>query len=569
MPSLVQRQRPATIAAVLAFAAVALYARTVAFPFVYFDDDLYIFQNEVVSSGVTPAGVVWAFTTGQVANWHPLTWLSHMIDVQCFGMWAGGHHAVNVFIHGANTALLFLALRTLTGATARSACVALLFAVHPVNVESVAWVAERKNLLSTFFLLMAIIAYARYVERPKVIQYLVVVGVFALGLMAKPMLVTLPFLLLLLDYWPLNRYAGYSPMNAVRRLGWLLWEKTPLFALTIASSAITYAVQQRGAAMEAMPSLSIEARSANAVLAYVSYLGHLIWPWRLAVIYPHPGEAYSAGMSLLALSFLLAVTAVALVLIRRAPYAFVGWFWFLGSLVPVIGLVQIGYQSMADRYLYVPAIGIFVGAVWGIAIVGERLRVGGGALTGFFPFVIAVLSVACCFQISYWRGTVPLFERAIAVTGTNAEAHNHLAYYYLSQNEPEKAIPHCEAAQRDLPSLAATYTNWGAALRMLGDTRGAIIKYVDALHRNPSDSAARTNVGIALLQMGYGEDARVQLEEAVRLAPQSATAHAYLGAAFAEQGRVDDAERHLRRALELDPGFDLAREGLDALNRKP
>ncbi len=569
MSGLDPRQRSGFLALALGCCAVALYARTATFPFVYFDDDMYVFQNPIVSSGLTGAGVVWAFTTGHLANWHPLTWLSHMIDAQCFGMWAGGHHAVNVLIHGANTAVLFLVLRALTGATLRSAFVALLFAVHPVNVESVAWISERKNVLSTFFLLATLMAYQRYVERPGFLRYLVVFVVFLLGLMTKPMLVTLPFILFLLDYWPLNRIAGCTPMQALRRFGRLAYEKSPLFALTIVSSMVTYAAQHRGEAMMAMGDLPIDARLANAVLAYGAYLRHLLWPAGLAAIYPHSGESYSLVAACLAFGMLAAISFTAIALIRRAPYLFVGWFWFAGTLVPVIGFVQIGYQSMADRYLYVPAIGAFIAVVWGIAAICEccplrrRIALWTGAAC------IAVLAAVCWRQVAYWRGTVPLFERAIAVTEANAEAHNHLAYYYLTQNEPEKAIPHCEAAQEDRPDLAATYTNWGAALRMMGDPKGAIAKYEEALRLKAGDAVIHTNLGIALLQLGRNDDARRHLEEAVRIDPRSAAAHAYLGAALAAMGMPGDAKAHFERALEIEPEYELARSALDALSVIP
>ncbi|GMV92756.1 MAG: hypothetical protein AMXMBFR82_25340 [Candidatus Hydrogenedentota bacterium] len=569
MSGLDPRQRSGLLALALACCAVALYARTMAFPFVYFDDDMYVFQNSIVSSGLTGAGVVWAFTTGHLANWHPLTWVSHMIDAQCFGMWAGGHHAVNVLIHGANTAMLFLALRALTGATLRSAFVALLFAVHPVNVESVAWISERKNVLSTFFLLATLMAYVRHVELPGFRRYLVVSVIFLLGLMTKPMLVTLPFVLLLLDYWPLNRYAGRTPMQALRRFGRLAYEKIPLFAVSVVSSMVTYAAQHRGEAMSAMAELPFDARLANAVLAYGAYLKHLLWPAGLAAIYPHSGESYSLVTVFVALGILAAISFAAVALIRRAPYLFVGWFWFAGTLVPVIGLVQIGYQSMADRYLYVPAIGVFTAVVWGIADFCEdrplrrRIALWTGAAC------VALLAAVCWRQMTYWRGTVPLFERAIAVTETNAEAHNHLAYYYLTQNEPEKAIPHCEAAQEDRPGLAATYTNWGAALRMMGDAQGAIAKYEEALRLKAGDSVIHTNLGIALLQSGRNDDSRKHLEEAVRIDPRSASAHAYLGAALAAMGMPEDAKAHFERALEIDPEYELARSALDALSTIP
>ncbi len=555
----------ARVAAAIAVAVVALYVQTFFFPFVYFDDDVYVFQNPVVTSGLTWPGVLWAFTSGYAANWHPLTWLSHMLDVQLFGMAAGAHHAVSVAFHALNCALLFLLLHRMTGATGRSACLALLFAVHPVNVESVAWIAERKNVLSTFFLFVTLIAYVRYVERPGFARYGTVFAGLVCGLMAKPMLVTLPFAMMLLDYWPLNRYAGCTPMHALRRAGRLAYEKTPLFLLSLIASIVTYVVQQQGQAMEAMAGLTLRARLANAILAYVGYLKHLVWPVHLSAIYPFPSEPAGSFAIAAALLLLGVFSAVSLVLIRRAPYLFVGWFWFVGTLIPTIGIVQVGYQSMADRYLYVPAIGIFLIVAWGAEAIRRRLRINRRAARIAAASIFSVLAVLCWRETAVWRGTVPLFEHAIAVTGVNAEAHNHLGYYYLTQNEPAKAVPHFEAAHRERPNLSATYSNWGAALRMQGDVPGAIQKYHEALRLNPDDPTALGNLGVALLQLGRVDEARERLEEAVRLNPNSANTHTYLGIALIAQGDTGEAIRHLRRAVALDPGHTQARAALDAL----
>jgi tetratricopeptide (TPR) repeat protein len=569
MVGLVQKNKISMVVAALVVTTVALYLQTVFFPFVYFDDDYYVFQNPVVSSGLSWEGVAWAFTSGHAANWHPLTWLSHMTDVQCFGMAAGGHHAVNVLFHAANSALLFLLLYRMTGSTARSACVALLFAVHPVNAESVAWIAERKNLLSTCLMFATLIAYTRYVARPGLGRYTVVFLGFALGLMAKPMLVTLPFLMLLLDYWPLNRFVGRTPTQALRRLVHLVYEKIPLFVLTAIVSGVTYLVQQRGAAMESMAELSLGARLANAVLSYVDYLGHLAFPVRLAVIYPHAGEDFSLVTALLAFVLLCAISAMALGLVSRAPYLFVGWCWFVGTLVPVIGVVQVGYQAMADRYLYVPAIGIFIAVVWSASAGLSRIHASPRVTRGVAGVLVSLLFIICWRQATFWRGTVPLFERAIAVTDTNAEAHNHLGYYYLTRNQPGKAIPHFEAAQHDRPNLAATYTNWGAALRMTGDAAGAIEKYEEALRLDPVDPVARANLGIALYQLARYGEARQHLEQALRHNPRSATAHAYLGLVLVALGEHREAAIHLREALKLEPDHNLARSALDELQDFP
>jgi tetratricopeptide (TPR) repeat protein len=387
--------------------------------------------------------------------------------------------------------------------------------------------------------------------------------------MAKPMLVTLPFVMLLLDYWPLNRFAGRTPTQALRRLAHLAYEKIPYFILTASASGVTYLVQQRGAAMEAMAELSWAAKLANAVLSYANYLGHLAFPVRLAVIYPHAGEDFPLVPALLAFGLVCAITATVLGLVSRAPYLFVGWCWFVGTLVPVIGFVQVGYQAMADRYLYVPAIGIFIAVVW-IASAGlSWIQASPSVARGIAGVLISLLFIMCWRQATFWRGTVPLFERAIAVTDANAEAHDHLGYYYLTRNQPDKAIPHFEAAQYDRPNLAATYTNWGAALRMMGDPEGAVGMYERALQLHPSDPIVRTNLGIALLHLGRNQEARKELEIAVDHNPRSAMAHAYLGAALMGLGERDAALDHLREALELDPDHEFARSALDAMNAVP
>ncbi len=553
------------IASGLALLAAVLYARTVYFPFVYFDDDAYVFNNPYVVSGLTWRGLAWAFTTGHAANWHPLTWISHMADSQVFGLAAGGHHAVNVALHALNSALLFHVLRRMTGAAGRSAFAAALFAVHPLNVESVAWVAERKNVLSMALLLASLLAYLRYVERPGTKRYTLTAFCFALGLLAKPMLVSLPFVLLLLDYWPLRRYDGTRQVGPLlKRSRTLVVEKVPLFMLSLISAIVTYLVQRHGEAMEALAGLSFYTRLANAASAYARYMGKLFWPASLSIIYPYNEDGPVSGFVLFILLLLVLLTMAVVLYRRRLPYTVVGWFWFLGTLVPVIGLVQVGYQSMADRYMYVPAVGIFIAASWGgYDLLSRRTRT--GICAGLACVTVLLLFSVSWRQERVWSGTVPLFEHAIAVTSNNAAAHNHLGYYYLTENEPARAIVQFKAAHRIDPTLPATYTNWGAALRMQGDPEGAIAQYEEALRLNPDQAVPHANMGVALLHLGRIDEALDQLREAVRLDPSLANAHAYLGIALAIKGHVGEALDHLDQALTLDPNHAQARAALQAL----
>lgn len=584
------------IAAGLVAATFAVYWPAHAFPFVLFDDDAYVFENTFVQRGLTAETVRWAFTTRAVQNWHPLTWLSHLADVSLFGLDAGSHHLVNVALHAANAVLLLLVLRALTGRTWRSAVVAGLFALHPLHVESVAWIAERKDLLSVLFGLLATWAYVAHVRRPGLPRYALVVATFALSLLAKPMLVTLPLVFLLLDAWPLERLrrdgapGGRSPLA-------LAVEKLPLLALSAASSVMTAWAQREGGAMPTAELVPLGARLANATVAYASYLWKAIWPAGLSVYYPYPDRisfpAVAAALLLLAALTALAAWGAA----RGHRHLLVGWLWFLGTLVPVIGLVQVGGQAMADRYTYFPLIGPFVAVVWGIAdlAAGRRASRWLGAIAAA---VLATLAIASAAQLRHWRSTTALFERALAVTTGNWMAHTVLARERLDRGDLGQALAHYGEALRIEPDSPITLTNLGVGLARAGRTgeagplferavrldpsyangwynlgvyqleRGAVGDAVDGLERarrlDRHDHRIRYHLGLALLRAGDRPGAVARLREAVDLAPSSPEVHTALAVALAESGDLDAAVLHFGEAARLDPQNPVTRENLDA-----
>jgi hypothetical protein len=421
----------------LALSTLVVYWQVRNYDFVNFDDPHYVHKNPIVQSGITLDSIKWAFTTGHAANWHPLTWLSHMLDCQLFGTNPGWHHLTNLLLHIANTLLLFAVLKRMTGALWRSAFVAALFALHPLNVESVAWVAERKNVLSGFFWMLTVAAYIRYAERPGIGSYLLVVLVFSLALMAKPIVVTLPFVLLLLDYWPFGRFQWGSqrqgeslPQSELVKVNYqtsptsrLVGEKVPLFILVAVLSMITFFVQRSGGTVESTATLTLKARSANAVVSYAGYIGKIFWPRRLAVFYPHPRYSLPVWQAVAAGLLLLGITVCVIWLARRRCWLPVGWLWYLGTLVPVIGLVQVGAQAMADRYAYVPAVGLFIIIAWSLPELVKKWRYRKIGLRISAGIVLTFLLLCTRMQVRHWQNSVTLFEHALAVTENNYAIH--------------------------------------------------------------------------------------------------------------------------------------------------
>jgi Flp pilus assembly protein TadD len=517
-------------------------------------------ENPRVLAGLTRDGIRWAFTSREVANWHPLTWLSHMADVEWFGTDAGAHHLVNLAFHGANAILLFLVLCRMTRMPWRSGIVAALFAVHPLHVESVAWVAERKDVLSTFFWLLTMGAYARYAERPGLLRYLPVPLLLALGLMSKAMLVTLPFVLLLLDGWPLRRFAPAGggppggtgcPPAGIRRL---LAEKAPLLLLSAACSAIAYSAQQASGTVTSLERFPPGTRIANALISYVSYAGKAFWPEPLSVFYPHPGAGIPGWHVAAAAAALAGASALAAWQCRRRPYLAVGWFWYLGTLVPVIGLVQVGFQAMADRYTYVPLIGLSIAGVWGAADIGEALRIPRRALGAAAAAALLAFSVAAHRQAGYWRDSVTLFRHAVEVTRGNWLAHENLGLALGLRGRTVEALGHFRESIRLNPAYDKSFYNCGIALMILGRDAEAVACLREAVRIRPEFANARVNLGSALLRSGAREEGILQLRQVLREDPANAAANLNLGLALLEGRNYRESAELFRRYLRVRPG---------------
>jgi Tfp pilus assembly protein PilF len=571
------RQRTLLICLGLAVAIIAVYWPVGHFEFINYDDPQYVTENQHMQGGLTLRELGWVFTTHYAGNWHPLTWLSHMLDWQLWGGNAGGHHLVNVFFHMSNTLLLFCVLQRMTGRSWRGALVAALFALHPLHVESVAWVAERKDVLSAFFWMLTIWAYVRYVEQFTVrgsrlkAFYGLAVLFFTLGLMSKPMVVTLPFVLLLLDYWPLGRTRWAKPATGECVKippSRLLKEKVPFFALAVVSCVVTYWVQHSSGAVASLEDESLRIRIANALLSYVSYLGKTFWPTSLAFFYPLD-KNLSAAAAMVAGIALTGVTAGVIRGARRAPWLATGWFWFLGTLVPVIGLVQVGNQSMADRYTYIPLVGLFLMLCWSVPWrKTERPILKAVACVGT-AVMFAVCMVVSRVQVSYWKDSDTLLQHALKATRNNWLAHYNLGRYLMRIGLVQEAVGHYEQAVGIRPDFAAAQNNLGGALAELGRTKEAIEHWEQALRINPNLAEAHDNLGIALARAGNVEEAIRHFNEALRISPGFAEAHYNWGVALEQAGRVPAAIGQYEQALRLNPNLPAAQNRLARLRAAP
>lgn len=528
------------ICAALAAAALAVFWPVLHHDFVNYDDDVYVTENPKVRAGLTVDGLRWAWTTSHAANWHPLTWISHMLDSEIFGLDPGGHHLTSLILHALNGVLLFLVLSRTTGAMWRSALVAVLFVIHPLHVESVAWVAERKDLLSTSFGLLALLAYARHAESPRPARLTWVFLLLALGLTAKPMLVSFPFVLLLLDYWPLRR----SRDESWRRL---VIEKLPLFGLAAVSGVVTVAVQRAGGALGSTELYPLGARIPNAIVSCVEYLRKTVWPADLAVFYPHPGSAWEPWRVAVAATLVAAVSVLAVRLRRQQPWLLTGWLWYLVTLAPVIGLIQVGQQALADRYTYLPLIGVFTGIVWIVPDLRSRraLAVTAGIAAAV---MIATLGVAARAQVGHWRDSVALFRHALEVTENNHIAHNSLGVALSRLGREPEAMEHYREALRVRPGDADAHYNLGLSLAEQGRTDEALEHFLSAARSRPGFVKAHYNCGTLLAERGQWEQAVAHLRKVVEFDPGYAEAHYNLGAALYFRGRYAEAWRQMRLA---------------------
>ena len=517
------------ISLALVAANLIIYEPVRQYPFVNTDDPVYVTANEHVLGGLSWANVQWAFGEARVPYWHPLTFLSHMLDVQLFGTNAGGHHVTSVILQVLNTILVFALMLEMTGALGRSAVVAGLFALHPLRVESVAWVAERKDVLSAFFWIATTWAYVRYVRRPHPKRYAAVVVLFALGLMAKPMIVTLPFTLLLLDYWPLERleYEATRTRTDGASIGELLKEKVPLFVLALLASIGTFAAQRQVGAVESLEAIPLTLRIENAIYSYVAYIGDLLWPARLAALYPYP-RAVSVTTVLLALLVLAAITALVIVARRRHPYLLVGWLWYLGTLLPVIGVIQVGPQARADRFTYVPHIGLLLMLVWGIPDLLRRLPNRRVVLVPLAVAALASCAVVSRRQVGYWQGTFTLWEHTLAITRDNGVAHYNLGVALLAAGRNDDGLSHLREAVRLEPDFATAHNRLALELSRRGDLAGATTQLAEVVRLMPASAQAHANLAIVLAKQGRNADAIDEFSQAVLLNPSDVTSRSRL-----------------------------------------
>ncbi len=541
----------------LIVAIVCTYALVVRADFINFDDNSHVFENPLVKGGLSWHGIMTAVTKSQASLWIPLTWISFMADVSVFGMNPGAMHAVNLAWHVAATVLLFLTVRRMTGRLWASAFVAGLFGLHPLNVESVAWIAERKSVLCTFFWFATIAAYARYAEKPRALPFLAALACAALALLSKPMAVTVPCTLLLLDFWSLARWRSVSWLR-------LLIEKAPFFLLSIGSSLVAMH-SRRVDAVVTMQTLPLASRVSNALVSYAAYLGKLALPINLGVFYPHPIHPQPLLATLAAL-LLLAITGAAVATWRTRPYLLAGWLWFLGVLVPVIGLVQVGSQARADRFCYVPEIGIFLAVTWLVADLWSKNACALRFVAGPVLFACVLLS---SWQVMYWQDGVTLFEHTIAVTKNNACALANAGLARAQMGDTATAITHFQASLRIEPDQASTWREFGVALEKVGKPQDGMQAWRTALHYDPTDLQARYRLALALANSGGTDEAISQFQQVLGEVPHSARAHYYLARALDVKGRRDEALTHLRTAVQLAPDHPAIATTLSQLESGP
>ena len=548
--------------------------------FINYDDPLYITSNTNVKAGLTGKNILWAFTTMAASNWHPLAWLSHMTDVEVFGLSARGHHLTNAFIHTASTLLLFLLLTQITASPWKSLFVSALFALHPLHVESVAWAAERKDVLSGLFWFLTLLFYAGYVKHRTFKFYLLTLFSFIVGLMTKPMLVTLPPVMILMDYWPLNRFQSEEPADGLKGLfrGYgsfsiLVKEKVPFFLLSLLSAVVTMFAQRSGGTVSSFEAVPLVFRIENALIVYTKYIAKTIWPQNLAFLYPFP-LSLPLWQVLASSVILILVTIATIHFWRRKPYFFVGWFWFFITLLPVIGLIQVGSQSMADRYTYIPLIGLFIMVSWGVPDLLRGLRYRSAILITLSCVVIFALTLTTWRQLGYWKDNISLYRHTLDVTNNNYIILNNLGIALAERGEVEAAIQAYQEALRIWPGSVTAHVNLGAALADRGKLDEAISQYQEALRLRPDYALARTNWskalnnrGVELAQQGRMDEAIHYFNEALRIDPELVDGHFNLGITLARLKRDDEAAEQFVLVLRLTPDSAEAHNWLRRLGR--
>ncbi len=572
LTSAANKTLPLAICIFIVIATLVVYWQVQNHEFLNYDDTEYVTGNLVVKTGLTGAGIFWIFTESYAANWHPVTLLSHMLDVELYGLNPSGHHLTSLLFHIANSLLLFGVLLKMTGAPWQSGLVATLFALHPLNVESVAWIAERKNVLSTFFWFLTMWAYVDYVNKRGIRNYLPVLLFLVLGLMAKAMLITLPFVLLMLDFWPLGRWGGLQknagnndPIKNIK-FSLLIWEKIPFLIIAMGFGITIYRLAKEGGALREMEAYSLSTRVSNAVVSYVTYLGKTFWPTKLSVFYPHPGNSLPVWKITVCAALLMLITFWVIKLRKTAPYLAFGWFWFLGTLAPVIQIVQGGSHAMADRFTYVALIGIFIMVAWGLPELLAKWRLGDKALTVLAGVGLPILMIMTWMQVSHWKNSITIFEHAIKVTDKEysnfAIAHNNLGHALIADGQNKEAIAQYRMAIKLKPDLVKAHFNLGHALTAEGRNEDAIAQYRMAIKLKPNYVAAQFNLAHALFTAGKTQASIFQYKRVIKLQPDLAGAHNNLGHALLADGKAEEAISHFMRAIKLQPDYALARQNL-------
>jgi tetratricopeptide (TPR) repeat protein len=549
-----------TISVYIFLAAVTwmVFGQTLGHDFINYDDQTYVYENTKITGGLNLAGIAWAFGHVHAQNWHPLTTISHMLDCQLYGLKAGGHHFTNVLLHTVAVLLLFAVLLEMTGTIWRSAFVAAVFAIHPLHVESVAWVAERKDVLSAVLFMLTLGAYVRYVRAPSIARYLAVAALFALGLMSKPMLVTLPFVLLLLDYWPLKRFAPETSIKSKakgldlwerqsRKLSGLILEKIPLIALSAISGTVTFLAQRQALGWSA--DLPVSLRFNNAVVSYIAYIWQMLWPVKLAVFYPHPENRLPLWEILLALAGLIAISVAGIVLRRKRPYVITGWLWYLGMLVPVIGVIQVGWQGRADRYTYLPQIGLYVLVAWAVADLSASWRHQRQIAAVGATILLGALTWRAWNQAAFWRDSETLFTHALAVTANNDVAENNLGIVLFQKGNVDEAISKLQRAVDLRPENAPAHYNLAKALLQKGQVADAMAHYRKLLEIAPNNIEARNILGTVLIQQGRTREAIEQWQKVLAIQPENGNAMSNLAWVFATS--PDESLRDSTQAVRL------------------
>ena len=558
MIGLIRKYHQISIGLIITFMILGIYWPVIGYDFIALDDNLYVVENPHIQKGITLKGVAWAMTTFYTANWHPLTWLSYMADYDLSGLNPSAYHISSLMLHLLNAVLLFMLLRRITGEIWKGAAVAALFAVHPLNIESVVWIAERKNLLSTLFWILTILAYVRYVEKPGWGRYWPVFLLFAFGLMAKPMLVTLPFILLLLDYWPLQRLsgrdrsgAGHDQEDRRKLMTRLIMEKVPLILISLMSTFVTFQAARAGGAVKAIAVFPLVGRIENACISYAMYLVKMVWPVDLAIFYPYPASR-PFWQVLLAILFLAVATGFVLVKGRTYRYLITGWFWYGITLLPVIGIVQVGFQSMANRYAYISLLGIFVIIVWGVPDLLKRFS-GRRYVPVAVVTVLATLAFCTKSELPHWKNSEAAFQQALNVTKNNHIAEIGMGNVWLGRGELWKARSHYLESLRIKPDYAEARNNLALILMREGRTDEAAVQYREVLKDNPDYAEAYNNLGVIFAGQGKSREAEAGFRRALELKPDYAGAQGNLAKLLLSQGKFEEAVEHFRAILEIDP----------------